>query len=352
MNNTMRIIQDKKVVYIHLKANAAKLARMVGIIELEVVHNKEKIGSVYKSNGSILRGLNKIEEKMYLPRILGISEIDVNFEKKAEEFWLDLSVNIPANDKNGKGGGKRLEVGFEYENEKDAEEGRAEAKKEALRYKRWEESIIGRINLKTRRFVEDFSIRQTVGIPMNINDYIFYRYCLAFSHVALDIKYINKSAKIRFYIVDAKVTVKADHRAAMAKKDATLKYALLLGDRDRVKFVISIMYKEIDKLRQTDNKDYPTKTNEEQDLVLFALVNKYPVQFSLVVDDEKLAKKALIEQCINYDVLRRIPHTDTIYFGDNVKIGSSIDEAVMFIEDEKNLEIRQQISSRLQAFKK
>jgi len=352
MNNTMRIIQDKKVVYIHLKTNVAKLARMVGNIELEVIHNKEKIGSVYKSNGSILRGLNKHEEKLYLPRILGISKDDVNFEKKAEEYWLDLSVAIPANDKNGKGGGLRLEVGFEYESEKDAQEGRDEATKEAKRYKRWEESIIGKTNLKTRRFEEDFSVRQTVGTPMNINNYIFYRYCLAFSQVALDIKYIHRSAKIKYYIVDAGVTIKADHRMAMAKKDATLKYAELIGDRERVKFVIAIMHKEIENLRKSENKDFPAKTNDEQDLLLFEIINKYPVQFTLVVDDKKLAKKAMVEQCINYDVLRRIPHTDTIYYGDNVKIGSNIDEAIMFLEDEKNLEVKQQISARLQAFKK
>ena len=91
MNDTMRITQDKKVVYIHLKTNVAKLARMVGNIELEVIHNKEKIGSVYKSNGSILRGLNKHEEKLYLPRILGISKEDVH---KKVELKLQKKLSV------------------------------------------------------------------------------------------------------------------------------------------------------------------------------------------------------------------------------------------------------------------
>lgn len=343
----MKIIQHSKTVEIHLRPNAAKIARMGQGLELDVIHNKEKIGSAYTKNGAILRGLGKHEEKMYLPRILGVSENDVSFEKKIEEFWLNISVSVPAHNREGKGGGLKLEVGFEYDTQADAKKGQKEAEKEMQRYENWKTGLEGKLPSTIRRFKEDFSIRQECGRPINVNDYILYRYCLVYSVVALDIKYLDNSAKIRFYIVDASANVKLSHAKLIAKKDATIAFAELLGDRDRVGFVLDVMKKEIQKVQQTLKREFLSVTEDEKDILLDAVVTAYPVKFLSVVKDTNLVMKAFVEQCVNFDVLRRIPHTDTLYYGDNTKIGNSVDEAVMFLKDEKNLETRQQIKARL-----
>jgi len=347
----MKIIQHSKEVEIHLRPNSAKIARMGQGLELEVIHNKEKIGSAYTKNGSILRGLNKLEERVFLPRILGISDKDVTFEKHAEEYWLNISVAIPAHNKEGKGGGLKLEVGFEYDTQADAKRGQKESDKEMQRYEKWQASLVGKMPGGTRRFKEDFSIRQEAGRPIDLNDYILYRYCLAYSIVALDIKYIDNSAKIRFYILDSSASLKLDHAKLIAKKDATIAFAELLGDRDRVGFVLAVMKKEITNVERMQKREFKVTTNDEKDILLDAVVSAYPTKFLAVVKDDNLVIEALVEQCVNYDVLRRIPHTDTIFYGDNVKIGNNINEAVMFLKDEKNLESRQQIKARLTAAK-
>ncbi len=347
----MKIIQHSKTVEIHLRPNSAKIARMGQGLELEVIHNKEKIGSAFTKNGSILRGLNKLEERQYLPRILGISEKDVSFEKHAENFWLNLGVSIPAHNREGKGGGLKLEVGFEYDTQADAKKGQKEAEKEMQRYEKWQAGLIGKLPGGVRRFKEDFSIRQETGRPINLNDYILYRYCLVYSIVALDIKYIDNSAKIRFYILDSSASLKLDHAKLIAKKDATIAFAELLGDRDRVGFVLDVMKKEIANVQRSQKKEFKVATNDEKDILLDAVVTAFPTKFLEVVKDDNLVIKAFVEQCVNFDILRRIPHTDTLYYGDNVKIGNSINEAVMFLKDEKNLEIRQQIKARLTSAK-
>jgi hypothetical protein len=342
----MKIIQHNKTVEVHLRPNSAKMARMGQNIDLEVLFNKEKIGSAYTRNGSILRGLNKLEEKMYLPRILGISENDVTFEKHVEEFWLNINVTVPANNREGKGGGLKLEVGFEYDSQADAKKGQEEAQKEAHRFEQWKESVDKGKGV-VRRFREDFTIRQEVGRPINVHDYILYRYCLVYSVVALDVKYIDNSAKIRFYIVDASANLKINHSKLLVKKDATLAFAELLGDRDRVGFVLDVMKKQINAVQTANKREYKVTTEDEKDILLDAVVTAHPSKFLEVVKDENLVIKAFVEQCVNYDILRRIPHTDTIYYGDNTKIGNNLNEAVMFLKDEKNLETRQQIKARL-----
>tara|TARA_R100000655_G_scaffold2992_6_gene11250 strand:- start:11024 stop:12070 length:1047 start_codon:yes stop_codon:yes gene_type:complete len=348
----MKVIQHSKTVEIHLRPNSAKMARIGQGIDLEVIHNKEKIGSAYTKNGAILRGLNKIEERMFLPRILGISEKDVLFEKYVEDYWLNINVTVPSHNREGKGGGLKLQVGFEYDNQADAKKGQKEADKEAIRFEKWKTGLIGKTPNGIRRFKEDFSIRQEVGKPINVNEYILYRYCLVYSVVALDIKYIDNSAKIRFYILDSSASLKADHAKLMAKKNATLAFSELLGDRDKVGFVIDVMKKEISGVQQMNKKEYSVNTDDEKDILLDAIVSAYPNKFLSVVNDDNLVLKSFVEQCVNFDILRRIPNTDTIYYGDNTKIGNSVNEAVMFLKEEQNLETRQQIKARLTTAKK
>tara|TARA_R110002096_G_scaffold517_4_gene3025 strand:- start:4285 stop:5331 length:1047 start_codon:yes stop_codon:yes gene_type:complete len=348
----MEIIQHSKAVEIHMRPNSAKMARMGQGLDLDVIHNKEKIGSAYTKNGAILRGLSKVEERTYLPRILGISEKDVLFEKYAEDYWLNISVAIPPHNREGKGGGLKLEVGFEYDSQAAAKKGQKEADKEAIKFENWKNGLIGKTPNGVRRFKEDFSTRQEVGKPINITEYILYRYCLVYSVIALDIKYLDNSAKIRFYILDSSATLKADHAKLIAKKNATIAFSELLGDRDKVGFVIDVMKKEINNVQQINKKEYTLNTNDEKDILLDAIVSAYPNQFLSVVNDDNLVLKSFVEQCVNYDILRRIPNTDTIYYGDNTKVGNSVNEAVMFLKEEQNLETKQQINARLTTAKK
>ena len=118
-----------------------------------------------------------------------------------------------------------------------------------------------------------------------------------------------------------------------------------------ISLFLRVMKKEITNVQRTQKKEFKVTTNDEKDILLDAIVSAYPTKFLAVVKDDNLVIKAFVEQCVNYDVLRRIPHTDTIYYGDNVKIGNSVNEAVMFLKDEKNLESRQQIKARLTAAK-
>lgn len=348
----MRVIEDSKVVRIHIKPNQAKIARMGTGTDIDSIWHKEKIGSAFAPGGAVLRGLDKEEEKLYLGRLLGVSPNDNSWETATRDYWANIGVIVPPANKEGAGGGVTLEVGFRYNNEKDAEIGRKEAEKEAERYEAWSNSSVNKLASNIRRFKESFSERQRVGEPININDYILYRYVLVNPCVALDVKYIDMSAKIRFYIHDNKVSVRADHAKMLARREASILLTEMLGDRDRVQCILDVMHKELQLVREKSNKDYFVTTDTERDLALDAIATAYPLDFSVYAKDSKLVLKATIERCIKYDVLRRLPHTNTVYFGDNQLLGNSIDEVVEFLENTQNAEINKQIKARLIEYKK
>ncbi len=69
---------------------------------------RRRLGSVFV-NQAPLCGLEREEELKYLPRILGISKENVDFENKIRDFWAEFTVDVPSD-------GLLLNIGM---NEKD-----------------------------------------------------------------------------------------------------------------------------------------------------------------------------------------------------------------------------------------
>lgn len=343
----MKTFEDKKTVEIHIRPNSTRMSRLGSGSDSDILYNKEKVGAAYARGGDVLRGLNKEEEKLYLSRIIGISTTDVNWESAVHDYWSNIGVVIPAPNKEGKGGGLKLEVGFSYPSEKAAEQGRAEASSEAERFTKWLEGTAKVAEGSIRRFQESFTIRQKVGEPINVSDYIFYRFCLVRTNIALDVKLIDNSAKIRFYLHDGGVSVKAEHDKMLSKRKATVLFANMIDDRDRIKAILAVMTKEVQQVCMERGYDINMKNATEEDLILDAIITLYPNAFVTIAEDANLMVKAMIEKCINAGILRRMPHSDVIYFGDNTLLGNSIDEVVVFLAQEKNAEVKRQINARI-----
>ena len=345
----MQPLVDSKKVTINIVTNAVHLSRLSTGADMDNAYGKIKIGSAYTSSGAILRGLSAEEEKLFLPRVIGITPNDNMWEQACADYWANLSVPVPAPGIDGRGGGLPLEVGFEYASETDAAKGRDEASKQEAAYLKWEDSLktTGYAGL-ARRFKEDFFFRQKHGTPINLTDYILYRYCLNYSAVALNVKYIGNSAKIRFYINDTATEQKAEHAKLTLKRDAMIAYSTLLGDRKRVKAIINVLHLEIMALRDMHNRPYPIDSEQSEDILLGAIVETYPARFLNVTKDNKLMGKSFVEGCIQREIARRLPNTDTIYFGDNLLLGNTIEEAVDFLANPQNAETLRQMQAQLQ----
>ncbi len=60
-----------------------------------VADARRRLGSVFV-NQAPLCGLEREEELKYLPRIIGVSEKDIEFEKKIRSFWAEFRVDVPS----------------------------------------------------------------------------------------------------------------------------------------------------------------------------------------------------------------------------------------------------------------
>ena len=63
-----------------------------------------RIGSAFNSSGEPIKGLTFDEEKLILPRLLGIQQSDPSYYKRSSDYFLNLGIAVPKE-------GVTLEVG-------------------------------------------------------------------------------------------------------------------------------------------------------------------------------------------------------------------------------------------------
>lgn len=264
-----------------------------------------KIGSSYAAGGQdVLRGLNHEEEIKYLSSIIGINPKSEHWDKATKEYWANISKAIPAPEKDGTGGLK-LEVGRIYFSQEDED-----------------------YDSKTT----DESLKR--GKPINVSDFILWRYCLVYNRVANSIEHINKSPKIDFYLFSKQEEIATKRSAFALQKEANQLFYSKMGERDWIDWVLRLFIVS-DKKPNLFIKDLDKVSNDEKDMELKAYVDKYPERFITIGKDKSLEIKAFIELAIVKNCLNRIPNTDTIQMGD-VTIGNTISEAVGYLTNPKN----------------
>lgn len=271
------------------------------------VGNIEKIGSSFKGQDT-LRGLTPVEEARFLPELIGITHTDNNWFKAAKEYWVNISKPVPEE-------GLKLEVGLMYDNE---DEYQADRKGE-----RTKEGAI--INPK--------------GRPINLADYVIYRYCLVYNKVANSSELVGKSPNIAFYIYSKEKEISVKKELLKTKMAANKLLYSHIHDRNWAKWLLRIL---------VTNDQSPTKKysvgqlayleEEEVDIALSEYAEKASDTFVTYGEDRKLELKAFIEECIALGRLTRIANTTTIVF-ENDTIGNSLDQAVAFLSDGKNASV-------------
>lgn len=257
-----------------------------------------KIGASIRNN-DVCRGLTFSEEEKYLPTLLGVQPKNDNWHKSTTDYWNSISKNVPE-------AGLELEIGFTY---RDIEGKTAEQLAKAGEAAKEEEKYL-------------------YGSPINVVDYILYRYCLVYSHVANTIDDINKSQNIRFYLYSKKEEIKRNSEDLRIKNKAYGIYLEMLGNRTKVENVVRLF-----------GLFLQDQTEEERDIILSQMAVEKPLLFVKYATDDKLDMKAFILNCITAQKLKRIENTDTIMFGDNTILGGTLDEAVGFLSNDKNSQV-------------
>lgn len=246
--------------------------------------SKSKIGSSMKNRTS-LRGLTAEEEKLYLPEIIGSNPNNPNWAKDTEEYWRSISVDVP-----NTATGLKLEIGWQYNTEKDRDERRKEN-----------------------------------GRPINVSDYVLYRYCLVYSRVANSADDIYKSPKIMFYIYNRKEEVNQQVSNVRLVQKAYAKYLEIVAKPSTIRNVLNLLKVGVGQ----------KMSEEEQLIAIDSVVKNRPQDFLNVIDDSDFDYRVLIDKAVRAKHLTILPNTETYQYGDEVWAYST-KELIVKLKDENN----------------
>ena len=244
--------------------------------------SKRKLGSVFTAGGDIIRGLTFAEQKQYLPEILGVSPADPEFSRKCREYYLNLTVDVPM-------GGLDLEIGLD----------------------------------------ED-------GHPLNVLDYIKYKFACAHPFVVQDESEITGSKRVQYYISDTRKELAEASANLVIRKDAYKEFIKISDNENRMNMVLHVY-----------GANPKTMTKDEKELTLEELQEDNPIYFLDICKDKNLELTALINEALSAEALRRVGNS--ILDGD-ITLGNSMEEAVLFLKDKANSNVLTAVKAKLKAF--
>jgi len=297
--------------------------------------NSEVVGEQFRKIGSSVTAVNKIVQnsamlRLLMPQLLGVDpdSNDVNWDRSVKHYWDSLSVDIPS-------GGRKLETGFSFDitdlpREKYIKELKAE--KDIKNTRELADYIMG-VNSKGEDNIKE-EVRWKYANPINVEDYLLWRYILNYRHVANSIEDVNKSPNIRFYLHTEEEKERIKKQEFKTKQSAINRY---------IKFVEKASKDDTDDLLSLISprsiKDIIFNNDlEDKQMQIMEFVTTNPTRFVTLVDDKNIKTKAFIERLIAFDILKKLPNSTVVVEAadPSVTIGNNIDECVSFFLNEKN----------------
>tara|TARA_R100000544_G_scaffold36543_1_gene25066 strand:- start:1846 stop:2658 length:813 start_codon:yes stop_codon:yes gene_type:complete len=227
-----------------------------------------KLSSVYV-NRQPLKGFTAAEEKKYMDGILDVSPSHVDWPKHSKEFWAELTIPVGFT-------GIELEIG---KNEDD--------------------------------------------MPLNVMDYIKYRFAVKHPHVALTKEEMDSTFSKKFYIQDLTRDDKVKNNEIQLKKDADKEFIKSSSNMESMKRILRLM----------SNTNPDRMTIEQVENALYELKNSNPKKFLRISTDKNLELKSEIEEMVTAGVLRKIGNQ--VIFIDEV-LGETTDDTIVYLKDKKN----------------
>jgi hypothetical protein len=270
---------SSRIVYIRRKPNNTNIPEHI------YAESKRRIGSSFTKSGQTNKGLTFSEEKELLPALLGLQHSDPNFYKTAESFFSELTIEVDH------GQGTKLDASTDQK-----------------------------------------------GNPINLMDYIKYKFALAHPFVAADSDACMGSRKFKYFLHDPSLEMQEKHSALEVKKKAYREFIKASADEDKMDMILLAMGSSPKGL-----------SPEGKELKLEHEVEADPASFLKIVTDKNLEQTAFIESCISHEVLRRV---GTAYLNGDEKIGDTLEETLLFLKNKKNSEVLTVLKARLKSFTK
>jgi len=275
-----------------------------------------KVGASYKGS-STLKGLTFEEEEKYLPEIIGISSSSPEWAKETRNYWGNISKKVPPGD------GVELQIGLFYATQEDYD---------------YDQKLVA---------APEGNLFNHKGKPINLADYIIWRYCLVYSRVANNESFIGLSPKIEMFLYSKDKEVADKKKIINSKRAANTLYYKNIIDREWVDYVLTVLVaQDKNPARKVTVQQLQSMSEDEKDVLLDTYATDNPDAFVIIGENKDLQMRAFIERCIAAGKLTRIPNTDTITM-DGTPVGNTINEAVAFMNNSKNSQTLQSLKAQL-----
>ena len=284
-----------------------------------LMDGKQKIGSSINAVNAIL--VKDDELRSYMPKIVGVSVNSPNWEKELADYFNSITYEVREN-------GSELEIGFDYNPNLPASKELIARNKDILTLKGVTNELAFAEYCRDKISDDE---RYQYGLPINIADYVLYRYCENYKPVANDIESIGNSKDIRFYIVDQDLVRRREAENLSIRTKAKAIFIEIVSDSQKS---LAIIYALGRQYELTDKSDYSIQK------LIETISNDMPNELIAAYNDKTVDTKAFIERLIDVDILTRVPNTQIVKkTADGVTLGSTIDEVVAFFENQANAKI-------------
>jgi len=362
---------DNKKIYIHHKQTLSPYANA----------NKDHLISSTKTLGSTLNAVNKMlasgeEMKALLPEILGVSPNSVNWDTRLSYYWNSISENIDPS-------GRLLEVGYVYDidspdtkfyidafNKSISADNKLNSSEDIAKYfknsylkiveefnkaivnsrkssnaKDADKSLNEAYHVKYDKIIALESQKYKYGKPINVADYILYRFCLVHSQVANEYDLAEKSQNIRFYLHSEEEIKQFKERQVQLEKERMNVFLETVKSADKVENLLYALglgftIKDLDAI--------------DRNITL----NTYSIDnakvFISTAGNKQLETIGLIEKYITFGILRRLESSSIIIdaVDPSITVGNNMDEAVQYFNSKKNDAYLSELNARFKGLPK
>ena len=329
---------DERTVTISLVHNYSNYRRA----NMKVLgQRKETIGSSVRSCQVL--SSNAQEVAAYFPALIGLSPNNPDFVTRVKAWLSNIQFTISENDVS-------LDTSFIYN--KKADYLKIKEQEDAINreYDKVDRANTSAIKEALKRKIDALntleSSKYQYGHPKNLENYLMYRHCLLYSDVAKDIALINSDPNLRFYIKDEAREAEKQKKLTEQKTKAMKNFVELNGTEAKFNAVYVAMC-----VSRNDNlAEALLKSRNEKVAALIDYVNTNPDKFNRFVDDKNIQVKAFIETLITRGELVRSEFNQQISTADGTFIGSNINEAIAWFENEEHKSVREAYENKLKLF--
>jgi hypothetical protein len=261
-----------------------------------------------------------------MPEILGVSATASDFDKLVFNYWNSLAYEVADS-------GKDLQIGYSYDfstQDKDKKESIKNLVTSAKEQHKVDITDDVSLALYCDKYVGE-EYKYKYGRPLVVADYLIWRYCLNYSHVANSVNDIDKSGKIRFYLFSEEEARKKNEAKHELNLKAMQYYLDVIKDEALIDNILYILN------RSADIKS----TLSTKGMILKTIYEANPSKFVEICTDSNIKLKAAIEKLISTNILRRLTNTQIIVDSTDstLIIGNNMSDAIAFFSNDVNKQI-------------